>query len=197
MSGKFDGHAYTSVFYLNLTHGVVTVTDLQNVADYIAAQWNTNYGPEVTGAVTLTAVDIRFIPTVGSELRYVGTYGYAGTNAGGNPDNVSSCSVIDFVISDYYRGGHPRQYVPGPPLTAISNGSDISGTYMSALVAAVNTFRNNLNAHTTTNISAIVMGTVRFASGGAWLVPPRFVAFTSVKAGKNLKMGAQRRRILS
>jgi hypothetical protein len=197
MSGLFFNSPWTSVFYLELTGGPGTVTDLQSLADEVASLWNTNYAPLVAPSVTLSSVDVRYYPSVGSELRYTGTYAHAGTNAGTSIDDVSSCIVVDFVISDYYRGGHPRQYLPGPIVTDVTAGKQISAAKQSAVVAGVNTFRNGLNAFTTTNFTAVVMGTVRFASGNVWLSPPYFVAFTSVKIGKKGVLGSQRRRLLA
>lgn len=197
MSGTFLGHAWVRVFYLEFTGTGITVDDLQSVADEVASLWLANTATYITNDVTLTAVDVRYIPSTGTELRYTGTYSDTGALAGPSVDDASAAHVIDYVISDYYRGGHPRAYMAGVATAYVTNGSDISAGGQANLVNAENGFRNALNAYTTTNITAMTMGTVRFESGGAWLSPPYFVAFTSVKYGKGGKLGSQRRRILS
>lgn len=197
LSGTILGHPWINTFWLQITHtGAVTVTDLQDIADFISASWNTDFGAAVSADAILTQVSVAFYPTVGTELVYVGSY----SHVGGAPAAVQDAGaswVIDFVISSFYRGGKPRWYLPGVPAASISNGSNISTSGFNVLVGGINIFRNHLNAHTTANVTAMTMGVVRFASGNAWLTPPVFWPYTSVKVGKKYKLGSQRRRILA
>lgn len=197
ISGTLFGHAFVTVFYVELTGGgAITQADVLTLAADIGAAWQTNILPYLTTDVTVTEVDVRFIPSAGSEIRAINTRSDAGTLAGSVPD-ASACHVFDHLISDYYRGGHPRWYLPGVEASAVTNGSNVDAVLQANLVSAVASFRAAVNALTTTNISAVVIGTVRFASGNAWLSPPRFVAFVGGKYGKRGRLGSQRRRILS
>lgn len=189
------GHAWTQVFYLQLTGSTITVNDLQSIANEINSLWATNIAPRVTPDVINTHVSIVYIPSVGNEVTYEGTYTTVGTAAGTTVSDASAAYVINWAISAYYRGGHPRSYLPGVETSAVTNGSAISPTAASGLAGAWNTFRNGLNAFTTTNVTAIVMGTLSFQTGNAWRTTPLFRPFTSVSVRSVL--GSQRRRILS
>lgn len=193
--GTIFGHAWTQVFYLQVTGAAVTVNDLQSVSDEIATLWNTNIAPSLTADCILTNVSIVYIPSVGNELTYEGSYSHAGTAAGTTIDNAASSYVVNWKISAYYRGGHPRSYVPGVETSAVTNGSSISAATGSTFAGHWNTFRNALNAFTTTNITALVMGTLSFQAANAWRATPLFRAFTSVSVAA--KLGSQRRRIHS
>jgi len=197
ISGTTLGHSWVNVFYLQLTHtSAVTVNDLQTIADGISTAWAAHSGSFDTECV-LTGVDVTFIPTSGTELRYVGSYSHAGTSTVTALKDVSANFVVDYVISDYYRGGHPRSYLSGVPVDATTDGANLTSAYQSGIVTNWNAIRNAINALTSTNITGTQMGTVRFSSGHSWLTPPRFVPFTSVKIGKRGKIGSQRRRILN
>lgn len=195
--GTFFGHQWVAVHYVSLAHtNPVTVNDLKTVADWIGAHYITIGTGYVSSSVILTQVDVSFIPSLGNVLDYTGSYSVAGIG-GTAVGDASACQRIDWIISDRYRGGHPGTYVPGPVLANVTNGSDISSAAQSGLVSAAETYRNGLNALTSTNITAIVMGTVRYESSGSWLSPPVFRAYTSSKFGKGGKLASQRRRIVA
>lgn len=195
ISGTCQGHAWTQVFYLQLTGSAITVNDLQTLANDIEGFYSTNLAASMPSVWALTDIKIVYIPSAGSEVVYEGTYSLVGTNAGTIVDNAASCLVIRWAISAYYRGGHPRTYMPGVMTSLVTNGSNIDPTNGSAFATKYNAIRNGINATTTTNITAVVMGTVSFQSGNAWRVTPVFRPFTSVSY--NPKLGSQRRRIKS
>lgn len=193
VSGVVFNHRWTNVFYLNITHsGSVTVDDLKTIADGIAATWDTNVSPQVSNVVAMDTVTIVFFPSSGTELVYAGTYSHVGH--GTTPLNdASACIVVDWLIDAYYRGGKPRTYIAGVKADLIDEGSLLDSTYRSGTATAFNALRNAINALTSTNITAAVMGTVSFSTAGAWRVPPVFRPYTSVKIRSVL--GSQRRRL--
>lgn len=193
--GTSLGHKWANVFYLQLTHGTVTTTDLQDVADFIATSWNTNIAPLCPTTVILTNVQVVFIPTAGSELTYTGTYTHAGTSGNASTNDASAALVVNWNINAYYRGGHPRWYLPGVQTNQITNGSDISSAFQTSAAAAFLALKNAIDAHTTTNISAIALGTLSFQTGNAWRTTPVFRIFAGCTIRP--KLGSQRRRILS
>lgn len=195
ISGTDMGHRWVQVFYLQVTGSGVTVNDLQTIANGIDTAFNTNIIPQMAPTTTMTAVEVVFIPSVGNEVVYKGSYARTGSYAGTRIDDVSSCAVIQWKISAYYRGGHPRSYMPGLATAHVTNGSDLDATETSGLATSWNAFRNAVNALTSTNITAVVMGTLSFASGKVWRTTPLFRQFTSVSV--NPKLGSQRRRIHS
>lgn len=195
ISGTDMGHKWVQVFYLQITGTGVTVNDLQTIADAISAAYNTDLCPQQASTTVMTTVQIVFIPSVGNEVTYTGSYSHAGTAAGTRIDDVSSTAVLQWKISAYYRGGHPRSYFPGVPTTHVANGSDLDSTLTSGLATQANAFRNAVNAITSTNVTAVVMGTLSYQTANAWRTTPLFRQFTSVSV--NPKLGSQRRRIHS
>lgn len=195
ISGKTLTHTWVMVFYLQLTGSGIIVNDLQSVANQIDTLWNTNIAPKVPTTVTMTNISVVFIPSVGNETRYDGSYSRAGTNGNTQVADASACYVVRWAISAYYRGGHPRTYMPGVSTADVTNGSAIGGASASNIATAWNTIRNALNSFTTTNITGIVMGTLSFQTGNAWRATPLFRPFTSVSVSNLL--GSQRRRIRS
>jgi hypothetical protein len=195
ISGSVYGHKWVQVFYLQLTGSGVTVNDLQSLSDAIEGLYNTNIKAWWPSVVTLTDVSIVYIVSAGVELTFEKNYSLTGTSAASPIDNASGAVVVRWKISAYYRGGHPRSYMPGPTSDYVSNGSDVSGSAQTNIASAWNAVRNGINAITTTNITGVVMGTLSFQTGNAWRVTPVFRPFTSVSI--NPKLGTQRRRILS
>lgn len=195
LSGTYQGHRWANVFYLELTGTGITAADLNTLATDIATQWNTNFGNLCLPSTILTEVKIVYVPSVGNEVVGVATVSHAGTNTGTDVENAASCSVINWNISAYYRGGHPRWYLPGISQAHVSNGSDIDSTFASNIASGANSFRTGVNGFTTTNISGVSFGTLSFASGNVWRGTPLFRPFTG--ATTRLKLGSQRRRILS
>lgn len=195
IGGTLFDHLWTQVFYLHFVHGTVTINDLQSIADEIASLWNTNVAPDMSSDCTLTSVTLTYVPSVGNELVFEGSYTHAGTVAGTTIADASACYVVQWKIGAYYRGGHPRSYNPGVVSSVVTNGSLVSSGTRASLAGRWNTLRNALNAFTTTNISSITMGTLSFQSANAWRVTPLFRAFTDVAVAPIL--GSQRRRIKS
>lgn len=195
LSGTFFTHQFRNIFYLEVTGSGVTVNDLTAVALAIANAWNTNIAPAVTSEVTLTQVQVVFIPSVGSEL--VGSWSgtHVGSAAGAAIPDASACAVIDWAIPAYYRGGHPHTQSPGVPLGDVTNGSNIASTRRSALATGWNAFRNAINALTEPTITALTMGTLSFADNKLWRTTPIFRPYTSCTV--RLVLGSVRRRLTS
>lgn len=197
LSGTIFGHKWANVFWLDVaTAGPATVSDLQDLANEI----DTAYGTDVWGIpcneAVWTQIALEYFHS-GGNLSYVKSISHSAGGGPGAVTDASACFVVDYVISASYRGGHPRVYIPGVKSISITNGSAIDATLMTSIVNGVNAFRNALNAFTTTNLTAVTMGTVSFVRAHAWRTPPVFEPYTSVKPGKSSKLGSQRRRILS
>jgi hypothetical protein len=187
------GHAWVQVFYLQLTGTGITTADLSTLATDIATDWNTNIAPTVPSTVAMAEVSIVYVPSVGNEVVANVSVSHVGTSPNTQVDDAAACYVINWSISAYYRGGHPRWYLPGPTTNNVTNGSDIPSASQAGLATAANAFRTAINGYTTANISGVVMGTLSFATGNAWRATPLFRTFTG--ASTSPKLGSQRRRI--
>jgi hypothetical protein len=193
--GTIFGHAWTQVFYLALTGSGIVAADLNTLATDLANSWNTNIAPVSTGDSILTGVEIVYIPSVGNEVVGSATVSHAGSNAGSSIADASACAVVNWNISAYYRGGHPRTYQPGILGSVITNGSIISSGQRSSIATGWANFRTAVNAYTTTNISGVSMGTMSFQTGNSWRTPPIFRAYTGCSV--RTVLGSQRRRLKS
>lgn len=191
------GHKAANTFYLDVTGAGVIVNDLSSVANAIETAFAADMVPVLAGGYDLITIDLVYQSGVGTEIAFTKAVSHSGGRAGSNLPDAAVCHVIDWVISARYRGGHPRWYLAGIVEGDTSNGSDVSSAAQTAVIAGCNSFRNAINAITTTNITAVVMGTVSFQTAGAWRTPPVFRQYTSVKYGNGGKIGNQRRRIHS
>jgi hypothetical protein len=185
------GNQWVNVFWLNLTATTHVVADLKSIIDTLVGYYNTDLQPSMSSDFHQLGAKATWLYASGNAIEYAGSY----NNVGGDGNSVSSdamCSVIDWTINDYYRGGHPRTYFPGLAATHVNLGRTLVGTYASTLAAGANAFISHVNAETHGGISAVALGTVRFASGNAWLSPPVFRAYQS--ASVRSIVGTQRRR---
>lgn len=179
------------MFWLNLTATTHVAADLKSVIDSMVAAYATDLGAYSTSNFIQTGAKASWLYASNTVLEYTGSYSNTGSHTGSNgPDAV--CSVINWSISDYYRGGHPRTYLPGPDTSDVLTGNSLSSAFQSGLATNANSFITAVNALTHGGISAVALGTVRFASANAWLSPPVFRAYSS--ASVRQKLGTQRRR---
>jgi hypothetical protein len=193
--GTTLGHLWTNIFYVQLSGSGIVAADLNTLASDIAGFWNTNFGAAVPSTVQITEVDIVYVPSVGNEVTGSWTGSHAGTSPNTQVADAAAAYVINWLISAYYRGGHPRMYLPGVTTNNVTNGSDIGASGAAALATDAIAFKDAINGVTTTNITAVAMGTLSFQTGNSWRTTPLFRPFTGAKGA--LKLGSQRRRIHS
>lgn len=180
-----------NVFWLNLTATTHAVADLGNVVDAMVTAFNTRFGPDLSGNYVTTGSKATWLYASGQAIEYHGTYNLSGSHTG-NEVSEAACIVVNWAINDYYRGGHPRSYLAGAPSAVTSDFRTVSPSYASTMAGHGNSWISDVNALTHGGISAVQLGTVRFASGNAWLSPPVFRAYQSCSV--RLVFGTQRRR---
>lgn len=185
------GNPWVNVFWLNLTSTTHVAADLKSVIDSMVASYATNLLSQVSSPYVQTGAKASWLYASNQVLEYTGSYNNAGTGTGTYATD-STCTVIDWSIADYYRGGHPRTYLPGTLDAQLLLGRNLTSTYSTNVAAGANAFLTAVNALTHGGISAVALGTVRFASGNAWLSPPVFRAYQS--ASCRPVVGSQRRR---
>lgn len=193
LSGTQNTLPFTCILWLKVTtDGTKTSADLKTVVDAFVAAWFLRFKAQQSSAVTYTGVNAVWLTGVGTELTYINSFSDVCTGSTGVA-NTSSCIVVDWAINAYYRGGHPRTYLPGVILSSVVNASSLAAGYVSAIAAAAVLVISDTNALTATHILTTGLGTVSFASGNAWRVPPLFRPYTS--ASVRAVMGTQRRRL--
>jgi hypothetical protein len=193
ISGYGDGvNPWVNVFWLSITATTHVAADLKNIIDTMVGDYQTRFAPSIENAYGITGAKASWLYASNTVLEYQGSYADGGSNTGG-VSNDAMCSLINWAITDYYRGGHPRTYLPGTPQSKITNGRTLDATYASTLATAANNFLSDVNALTHGGISAVTLGTVRFASGNAWLSPPVFKPYQSASVRQIVAI--QRRRL--
>lgn len=193
ISGTGDaGNPWVNVFWLNLTATSPTAANFTSVLSDVIGAYTAHLLPSVANEWFATQIKGSYLHAAGSAFESVLSVSDEGS-AGASPSTDATCSLINWAIPDYYRGGHPRTYLPGTPENQITNGRNLNGTFRSTLATGANAFITAVNAITEGGITAAALGTVRFASGNAWLTPPVFRAFTG--ASVNPIISTQRRRL--
>lgn len=180
-----------NVFWLNLAQSSVAQADLDAVIDSLVAAYNTRFAGFISTGATIAEARASWIYSAGNVLESDRVYSDACTGGTGI-DSLAVCYVIDWKITDYYRGGKPRTYLPGVVQSASTDARTLTSTARSSLATAAQGFRTDVNAITHGGITAVTLGVVRFASQNAWLNPPVFRAYTTASVRSIL--GTQRRR---
>jgi len=108
--------------------------------------------------------------------------------------------VISWRTSQYYRGGHPRTYLPGIVQDRLEDARHWSAQTIADFGAAAYNFRAGVNNIQIPNGSPVTLGHLQvFANGGStqnpkvYLDPPRFHVWTSQAV--HPRVDSQRRRL--
>jgi hypothetical protein len=193
ISGHGDaGNPWVNVFWLSLTATTHVQADLLSILNTMANSYSTRFSPYISGNYAYTQIKGSWLYAAGNVVEATQTLSATGSVAG-QESTDSTCTLVNWSISDYYRGGHPRSYLPGTPANQITNGRTLASTFASNVAVAANGFLTDVNAATHGGISAVALGTVRFASANAWLSPPVFRAYGG--ASVNPIIATQRRRL--
>lgn len=193
MSGLNGTLPFTNVFYLNLTDdGTQTAADLKSVIDAVVADFHTDFTGHISSSVSLTDAKATWITGAGTALEYEGSYALAMTG-GTEVANAATSIVLNWSINQYYRGGHPRMYLPGVISANVTGNNTLTSAYQANLASDATTWMTAVNALTATHITAVKLGTVSFARGNAWRATPVFYGYTG--AGVRNILGTQRRRL--
>lgn len=185
------GTPWVNVFWLNLTSTTHVAADLKSIVDSMVAAYATRFVALMSSNYEQTGVKASWLYAAGNSLEYASSYANVGGIASAEASDAV-CAVVNWSITDFYRGGHPRTYLAGLPQSKITNGRTVLVAHATTLATAAGNFITDCNALTHGGISAAALGTVRFASGNAWLSPPVFRGYGGATVRSIL--GTQRRR---
>lgn len=177
--GTYLGHKWACIWWLNLTSANPQAADLILLAAKVGSAWGTNVSPQLSPGAVMNTVLLVWTPVLGQEIVATDTTAHAGGQTGGEMTNSASCYVVNHRTGAYYRGGHPRSYVPGVPPAHVTAGSTIDTSQCTLMASGWSAMVNAINTGPAGAINGAVAGTVRFASKGAWLNPPTFVPWQS------------------
>lgn len=194
ISGTINAVNWANVFHCQLTtSGSIAQADLDTWTTAFQAAYKTRFASH-SNAIALysLAKTILYTPGGGALISSVAMTG-AGTDAGTPVADNSSCKVVSWLSTVYWRGGKPRTYIPAPITGDVVNNNALSGAEAASLAAAAVSFRTDVNALTATSITGTQLGFVSFFSGNAVRGTPLFFAITGAKA--HPRLGSQRRRL--
>jgi hypothetical protein len=193
MHGTNMGEPIVSVQWLSLTASSRAQADLNNVLSSMMAAWKTAVQPWMANVSGYTNTDGIWITPGGGEIVGSNTNTWVGSITSAAVQDRSACWLINWHLNAYYRGGHPRTYLPGITAAEVTNGSAVNATDAASLAGNLLTYLNAVNALSHGGISAVALGTVSFAHANAWRTPPIFRGYTGVSVSSLL--ATQRRRI--
>lgn len=194
VQGTIGSVNWANVFHCQLTSsGSVAQADLDSWTTSFGNAYKTAFATrQATGLNYGLCKTVLFTPG-GGELISSAVMTGAGTSAGTILPDSSSCKVISWFSTVYWRGGKPRTYIGGM-VTSDTNGPNlVSAAEITALQAAAATFRTAINALAPASITSTALGFVSFRSGNALRPAPLFFAFTGAKV--HPRLGTQRRRL--
>lgn len=193
LSGTTVNQPWTCIQYLQVTtDGTKTAADLKTVADAYAAAFFLRMKASMSSSVILTDVKAVWVTGPGTELAYDSSVNDVMTGAT-IINNVATCIVLNWAINAYYRGGHPRTYLPGVISANTTTSNQLTAAYQASIAAAAALWLSDTNALVGVHILSVKMGTISFQTGNNWRVPPIFRAFTSPSV--RAVFGTQRRRL--
>lgn len=193
IGGITQSHKWACVFWLNLTAVTPAQADLQTLCAKVSSSYGTSITPVLPTNTIMNLVTLVWTPTAGQELIATDATSRPGTGGAGEIANSSSAFVINHRTGSYYRGGHSRSYLPGVATVDVTNGSTINSAKATAVANAWTAFVTAIKTGPAGGITAVDVGTVRFASKGDWLTPPQFVSWQSHSV--RLTLGTQRGRL--
>lgn len=176
------------------------------------ARWSDNAEHEDSDLVTanndfVTAFNTAFLPSVSSDwaINYVHMQALGGSGlealnttvtqgsgaAGALPPSVACC--VSWKAGVTWRGGRPRTYLPGVPLSAqaVTASAGLLSTYTAPLQTRANAFISAVNAITVIG-TTITLGMPSYFSNYAFRPTPLFFPITSSVVHD--RMDSQRRR---
>jgi hypothetical protein len=195
-------NAVTRVFFSY--GGTLSRADAQTWVDAIANAWKTNMLPQLQNRLVLTQTVLTDLTSVTSPQVVSAVTGAGGGTT--NPAASGVALVIQKKIARRYRGGHPRQYIPGPISIMGTSSNTWDPTYAAAVIAAYSAFISAAltgvpaaaSPATEQNVSYFTGFTNKtFPSGRVHAVPTARVTPISdlvLSNTLNPKAGSQRRR---
>jgi hypothetical protein len=193
ITGEVTGVRYANIFWLECTtSGTPSAADVTAVGLDVLTNYADQFKGFMSDAVTIEQVKIVYFLTAPAVIE--GSTGYTGDQPTGAalPDSAA-CVLVNWDISSYYRGGHPRTYLPCPDASIMSDTRRIDPTQLPNVTTAAGNFITAVNAGGEGAISTVTLGTLRRHSGGAPLTPPVFYPYTGGHG--NGLLATQRRRL--
>jgi hypothetical protein len=171
--------------------GALTFPTLPTFATDMYAQFQTHLLPPLSTLVSLNECHVVYYDGAGNpdgSSSSVHNGSAAGDSLGAN-----SAIVTSWKIPATWRGGKPRSYLPGIPVTGLYDIRLLGDAFIGTVQTAALAFLNGVNALTLSGVTQVRLGTVSFQHANAWRTPPVFFEYVGV--GVQKRICSQRRRL--
>lgn len=190
IKGTYGDTTWATGFWL-LVAGDLVFSDVTDLATDMAGAFETTLLTRLDNDCVMTECDVEYWTGVGNMLSSV-FFSHAGGQSGGG-FGAGTAAVLSWALAGSYRGGKPRNYLPGIPIAAAATQRLYTDAFVSALQTQAAAFQAAVNGISSTNIDSVSLGVVHFFSGGVALDPPTFDPFLGV--GVQKRYCSQRRRL--
>lgn len=194
-TGQQSSMNWAIILWLNITSSQPSGADLSSLLTTISNSWLSTMAPLYVATCSLTSIQAVWILPGGSEIVISNTTARVGTHAGTQLPNLATCSVANWRVDKYYRGGKPRSYLPGVPITSSTDFVHLTTAAITETQAGWAGLMGAINSATTGEISKVELGTVSFVEKKQWRDTPVFWKYNGVTIRSVL--GTQRRRLLT
>jgi hypothetical protein len=179
--------------------GTPTTGDAGVMAQRYHVGWAGQFIPVQSDQIELHTVDATL--WYGGGLTLDGTYSNVviGEDSGA-PLPASAAVLVSLKVSERWRGGHGRMYIPGIVDDRLDTVNSYSGATITDFQDAYDAFKAYVNGVSSTHIDSATQAVVRrFADGGSLTIPPTYLdppEVLTVTAGVvRSHVASQRRRL--
>jgi hypothetical protein len=193
-------------FFVSYGGSDPTATELDTFAGVIGGDWVTNVMGNLVSTLTMESVTCTALySSSGAEV----TVPVAGSGAAGPPGvTAGAACVVSHHIARRYRGGHPRTYLAGGPVSALNDPQTWGSVFIGSIQSDFGTWTGNVVAAGWAGAGTLAFVNVSYyfgftnhtyPSGRVRPIPtPRLTPLVDLVSGftVNHKLGSQRRRNL-
>jgi hypothetical protein len=125
VSGVIGPHPFVVIFHYkqNTPGSPFSAVQLENIATSVQAGIGSFIAPLSNTAVNYELTTVTDIGQAAPASPGLAATGHIGTATGVEPP-PSTCMVVQNIIADRYRGGHPRNYFPGGSMSQLASTED-------------------------------------------------------------------------
>ena len=192
--GAFGPTSWANVFYFDVA---ASPGDEGEIANDIGTAVKNLYSTLDLGNFSINWVHkytrVKFKPSAPSvAVKRVVVADNVGTDDSGDQD-AQVAYLINWVTGDVRRGGKPRTYIPGVPLSKCADSATIASGTVSSMTGNINAWLDTLGDGSLPNGTICDLCEMSFIDGGTFRDPP--VPFDISSGLLNSIVATQRRRV--
>lgn len=175
-SGTFKGSSWANVMHVKIVpSGALNQNIANDMAILLHNAYVASFIPFQSLDLVLSETNIVLFGDNGQTFSAVSASPTSGQDSGVVlPSNVAL--VISWKASVYYRGGHPRTYLPGLVQDRLADSRSWSAQTIADFNAAAQQFRSTVQGSTPIGVTNVTFGYLQqFAAGGSLKVPREYL----------------------